>query len=400
MPSTFAPVRGRRITRPILQKPVRRSWMRRWILPLFLCGAAYLYSYYSGQGALNDELQKSKDRITQLTEALEAAELSKGTLSSKLVGSQLRASEYLERDPKTMLEVLHDTLALEGISSEQKAEIEQRIESIPDAISLPDGFTLSGAVTAASTNYCAIEVESSLVNQALRRDQFVLSQASKRLHHVTLYELDQRATAARHVLLLIDQSGSTKEVMPEVKRATAGFVQGLTEVANVKLAAFNDRLQPLTQWTLSGAELATAVQQLRADGGTALRDSMLEVIRELSTKPGTKTIIVLSDGRDSKENADFEAVTKAAMSGGVEITTIAINTPQDHTELLRSLALKTGGMSFGLNNIAELKSHFDSIARKLKTKRYRFVVLDPLDVSIPITIEANNGHVLQLKVPS
>lgn len=362
------------------------------------CLSALSYSLYLYHEKLQRDLEKSSNQIAELSKTLEAKDEQHTHELGTAFELHVHSSSFLPQDPiarRDYLEQGRDVFA--GLTDSER-KFKSLIAEIEDATVIPSRVKFQTELRSLSSKYCEIRLTPS-ERIELHRSQFKLSQGERPLHHVTLSEVGEGETMTRYVYVLVDQSTSTKSVMPEIKSVLGDFIKRLTTVSTVKLSAFSVKLQPLTPWTVNGDEAAIAVQQIVPDGGTALKESLIASMNELRLMQGEKTLILLSDGRDSTEGVRFDEVKAIAWEAKIRVVSIAINTPQDHTELLKELSVASNGRSYNLTNITELSRQLSEIETSFKERGYRFIILDPIDSSLPISIGANNGFKAELMPP-
>jgi Mg-chelatase subunit ChlD len=371
----------------------------RWAIALGLvsCLAVIAHSLYRYHAKLKGDLEQSSSQVAELCKTLEAKDEQHTHKLDAALELHIHSSSYLPQDPASRRDHLERGVGVFATLSDAKGKLGSLISEIQVAPAIPSQVTFQAELHSLSPKYCEVRLIPS-DGIELHRSQFRLSQGSRPLHHVTLSEVGEGETKARFVYVLVDQSASTKNVMPEIKSGLAEFIRRLTTVSTVKLSTFSNKLQPLTPWTMNGDDAARAVEQIVPDGGTALKDSLIAAMNELRLMQGEKTLILLSDGRDSTEGVRFDEVKAIASESRIRIVSIAINTPQDHTELLKELAEDSNGKSYSLNNIADLSRQLASIEKSFTERGYRFIILDPIDQSAPITIEANSGFKAVLKL--
>lgn len=104
-------------------------------------------------------------------------------------------------------------------------------------------------------------------------------------------------------VLVIDRSGSMDEgnKIDGARDAAQAFVGMVRSDDQVALIGFNDQVVVLEPFTDDQAILEAAIRRLRADGGTALYDSIVEGVDLLRDQPGRRALLVLTDGQDCRD---------------------------------------------------------------------------------------------------
>ncbi|WP_161569263.1 VWA domain-containing protein [Candidatus Oscillochloris fontis] len=111
--------------------------------------------------------------------------------------------------------------------------------------------------------------------------------------------------SAIHTVLVVDRSGSMDEgqKMVGARQAAQAFVGMLRSDDQVALIGFNDQVAVLEPFTADQIVLDAAIRRLRAEGGTALYDSIVAGVDLLRDQPGRRALVVLTDGQDCRDLA-------------------------------------------------------------------------------------------------
>ncbi len=150
-----------------------------------------------------------------------------------------------------------------------------------------------------------------------------------------------------HLVLLLDSSGSMKKSMKSAVAATVSFIENLPENAIVSVIDFDTR--PKVIKAGSRAELIKAVRAIKADGATALRDSIILGLDQLKQSP-RPALVVFTDGFDANHNdtgpgskaTEKEMLTRVT-AAKTPIFTIGFGSGADSATLAR-LADLSGGI--------------------------------------------------------
>src|SRR2546423_8178178 len=133
------------------------------------------------------------------------------------------------------------------------------------------------------------------------------------------------------IALMLDVSDSTKEKLVQIKSAATEFVNELKENDRVMVMVFDKNITVLCNPTSDRKLVASALDRLRAGGGTSLYDAVdLMAARQLKKIRGRKAIVLFTDGVDTTSNsATYESTLRAAEELDALIYSIQYNTLND-----------------------------------------------------------------------
>jgi VWFA-related protein len=153
---------------------------------------------------------------------------------------------------------------------------------------------------------------------------------------------------AYNVLLLFDRSGSTQHKWAFMQRAVASFIASLRPQDRIAIGAFDSEFQMQLEWTGDRAKAVLALPELiraRAVGGTNLYGALDRVLRrEFRKVTGRRTIVVLTDGRDTSlyrdlvtrnrqleppEDRGFQKTLKTVRNQQIPLYFVGINTDRN-----------------------------------------------------------------------
>jgi Ca-activated chloride channel homolog len=162
------------------------------------------------------------------------------------------------------------------------------------------------------------------------------------------------------VLLVVDTSGSMAEES-RLERAKAGlrsFFRNVGRQDSVGLTIFSDQITPLIPvgpYQANAPKLRQTVQNLIADGGTAVYDATIEgfrTVRSGASPDRINAVVVLTDGEDTDSGASADDVVTAVRAQGdsddqVRVFTIAYSTGAvGAAEALKKISEASGGQAY------------------------------------------------------
>jgi VWFA-related protein len=109
-----------------------------------------------------------------------------------------------------------------------------------------------------------------------------------------------RAERPLSVAVLLDLSQSMGSQIDKVEEAARALLQGLRPGDEILVAKFSDQVTVLQPFTGSAGGFDRSLSALgRARGGTALFQSIEQVLKDVRERPGRKVILVITDGQDN-----------------------------------------------------------------------------------------------------
>lgn len=105
-------------------------------------------------------------------------------------------------------------------------------------------------------------------------------------------------------VLVIDHSGSMDEndKIEGAQAAARAFVEQMRPGDQTELISFNQRTSVAERFTSSQDDLLRAIDDIEADGGTALYDSMVAGVAALKNVGGRRALLLLTDGQDCRDS--------------------------------------------------------------------------------------------------
>jgi Ca-activated chloride channel family protein len=198
------------------------------------------------------------------------------------------------------------------------------------------------------------------------------------------------------VVLVTDESGSMQatDVQPSrlqaAQAAARSFLDAAPDALLVGFASFASDVRTNVSPTTDRVPIKSAIDQLRADGGTATGDALSAALDELSARKGSdgKTapaaIVLLSDGATTDGSDPLAAATRARRLG-IRIYTVALGTaggtvtapdgrvlpvaPDPQT--LQQIAESSGGQAYSAADSDTLGGVYRDLGSKIGTRKER-----------------------------
>ena len=201
-----------------------------------------------------------------------------------------------------------------------------------------------------------------------------------------------------NIVLLLDSSGSMKGSMKQALDAVKTFVTLFPENAKITVVDFDTKPKKLIADNRS--TLVTALNNVKANGATALYDSILLGLGELKNTD-RRALVVFTDGVDANWNdtgpgstATKPDVLKAVETGKTPVYTIGFGKSPDVDTLTRVASL-SGGTYYEAHDRETLDTVFTKISENLG-RHYRVTYQRPKmealsDVPVIALVVDNSG---------
>src|SRR5262249_11060302 len=137
-------------------------------------------------------------------------------------------------------------------------------------------------------------------------------------------DLVAREAIPTNLLLLVDNSQSMGRRMDFVRAAADRLGRSLRDNDKAIVAPFNAHVGTITGPTNDTDTIAQAIAAMRAKGGTAMFDALIEGMRLLNGLEGRRAVVLITDGYDENSSSGVEDVVSVAEETGATVYTVAI----------------------------------------------------------------------------
>jgi len=173
-------------------------------------------------------------------------------------------------------------------------------------------------------------------------------------------------------VILIDSSGSMESRISMARAAAINFLDGIRENDNVAIYRFASRVE-LVQDFSGSRDISESIFDIKADGMTALNDSIFKAAEQLKDRDEKRrAIVVLSDGEDTFSGRSADRALRSALEAGALIYTIDMSAIEDNSKrrmqnqgVLKNFAEKSGGRFIATPAGAALRQAFKTIVEEL-----------------------------------
>lgn len=172
--------------------------------------------------------------------------------------------------------------------------------------------------------------------------------------------------------LVVDGSGSMEKGLSFVHEASAQLFEGLIrEKDRGFVIEFRERPRFVQELTGDSLQLQRAARMTRAEGATALYDSIVLGLYQFRALEGRKALVVVTDGADNRSHVDFATLQRYARSAGAPIYFIAVDIPLTDfksKKALNDIATESGGQVFSIGNASKIGEVASRIEEELRSQ--------------------------------
>jgi VWFA-related protein len=185
-------------------------------------------------------------------------------------------------------------------------------------------------------------------------------------------------------MLVIDISGSMDKnnKLTAAKDAAKAYVNQMRAGDQAGLMTFDTQTYYVQPVTTDTAALTSAIDGLKTGGDTAMFDALVEAEKNLSSIPGRKAVIALTDGLDNHSQNTVDKVIEQIGPSGLTISTVGFGDASTASQsgldegALKKLAEKSGGLYSFAADSESLSALYQQLGRTLQSE-YAITYVSP-----------------------
>jgi Ca-activated chloride channel family protein len=172
--------------------------------------------------------------------------------------------------------------------------------------------------------------------------------------------------------VMVDTSASMLESLPDAEQAAMGFLDySIGPKDRAFTISFDNEPYLLTKLTNRKEKLFRSFAGMRAEGSTALYDSIVYGLFQFTGVKGKKALVILTDGKDTASKFDFDTMLDYVRRSGIAIYGIGLKISGAELDVkykLNKLAQVTGGQTFYVDSAKNLEGVYRQINEELRSQ--------------------------------
>jgi Ca-activated chloride channel family protein len=237
----------------------------------------------------------------------------------------------------------------------------------------------------------------------LKQDDFLVFEDGRQLPIEIFEKRDDLRTS---VGVLIDNSGSSADVLGSVRKGVEEFASGLSPRDETFIMSFAIEADVVHSFYQDRRQIPGVLARLRSWGTSVFYDAMYSGISTVAGGANErKALIVLSDGKDNRSETSYTAVVQSAQSNMALLYFVAMGAPiliDLHT--IEGLASMTGGSVILVGRDEPVAGALRKINNELRNQYYLGYHASPdkgyhsIRIEVPgrnLQIRAREGYLVQ-----
>ncbi len=179
-------------------------------------------------------------------------------------------------------------------------------------------------------------------------------------------------SGAVSIALVFDRSGSMNgSKIQQAKVAARTFIDNFADQDRAALVSFSSSVTADQQFLftdLPGKQtIKDAINRLNAGGGTALIDGVIVGVNLTAGEPGTKAVIVFTDGQENSSSHTLQDAVSTAVAANIPVYTIGLGSGANQS-FLTTLAHDTGGEYYYAPSASQMAAIYAAIKQSIQAQ--------------------------------
>jgi VWFA-related protein len=185
--------------------------------------------------------------------------------------------------------------------------------------------------------------------------------------------LKEELSGEQVIGLILDASGSMEEEMKLVRSAALKFLDNIPRTQHLLVLDFDENIRLSEYSSDDQRQIGERIYDVEAEGWTALYDAVGTFVDRVLAYDGRKTLVVFSDGVDSRSALSVKECLDMVKASDVAIHSIQFGGATTHDasrlmvqgKFLRQIASLSGGSHLVARSLDQLDELFDRILEEM-----------------------------------
>ena len=259
--------------------------------------------------------------------------------------------------------------------------INTKLESLPQSILIPADATLRKIRYTASIvsvlQFDLVAKDGERINGLTVSDLSVTDTDWDEWPHIAIEQVI--APLADHsIAVLIDKSSSMAgERLVELQAALDVLIANCSSSTRLAIIGLDSKVVPLSVFTNDHRVLNDATKTIVADGATEITKGIDFAIKELSIKPGYRSILLCTDGQDNNLASNMKRIIEDCDRLKVSINVLGLNDASLDKTNLANIAKATHGQFCLADNPLAINEQMQLLIGTYSKPTYRIFVFNP-----------------------
>lgn len=299
------------------------------------------------------------------------------TTATTIANDLIKSTGHSPSSLRSLSTHLESTRELDGVTK----TINTKLESLPQPILIPADATLrkirytAGFVGVLQVDLIAKDGEP--INGLTVSDLTVTDTDGNEWPHIAIEQVI--APLADHsIAVLIDKSSSMAgERLVKLQAALDVLIANCSSSTRLAIIGFDSKVVPLSVFTNDHRVLNEATKTIVADGATEITKGIDFAIKELSIKPGYRSILLCTDGQDNNLASNMKRIIEECNRLKVSINVLGLNDASLDKTNLANIAKSTHGQFCLADNPLAINEQMQLLIGTYSKPAYRMFVFNP-----------------------
>jgi uncharacterized protein YegL len=200
----------------------------------------------------------------------------------------------------------------------------------------------------------------------------------------------ERPNRMSFTAILLDVSTSMEgEKIVRAKEAVRQLVRSIANPTRVKLWVFANEVKALSPLTIDSELIEQSLNSVKADGATSMNAAIAAAANDLGGFQGDRTILLVTDGRDSGDPNALKAAIDNCVSKTISVHIVALSNAEVDLRTLEGICTATNGRLTTVQSVSQLEKSLVGAGEAIQEPTYLLSFLTPRKPFSAMTIQVS-----------